>query len=703
MKKVKKVTITEGDIVDFSSYAGMYSNGARTAFRGRDGKIHRITATGDLPRKYTFDGNLVEWAEIKKITTGIKLGAFNQGIDEAGSIGKSAANAFAMDNPNRPKASTAWVKGAFKGKQVKVNALNKGREDQTSGFQARARAAQKEKEMNEAGTNSFRSAAKLTDYRLGEAYEHEYNKDAVDKEIKKDPRIKGREAKSIHAFLKGRTPKNKVTSEDTPGATDADRNPSMERDARKGRNRPQSDAERSKAAQKRDAAKGMKMDPSDIAKRAKIRAQFGEGGMDVASASPRQFNLDKVTPVTFSADDTAAKEFARIYTLGNRGDHRQGGPNATDERNSEKFWGMFDVESLRGGFAGSGESRYTNRKTGEKFVVDRSPNGKTFYGTDHHVSVEAAEVTEAVAKIACTKCDAVSTAAAWKKNNGTCPKCNKSTQGVAESKETQGMKKKYGVYSKGGSIDSQPAHKRKPIKTFDNAEEAKKYAARMRKQLSKGEKGHYKMSYTTKPITEGVLDDMDDDGFMAKRQLYDIAKAAVQLHKQIQDTDNLEPWIQAKITKANDYLETIYHYMEYKNVRAAGETADVMGPPDMDNMDAVGDAVATIEPQEAVIEDTDGATLDQWDILRMAYARKIIAPEQYEDPDDDLLAYAGEFAERLGVVDEIGSSDISIFMREFIADLRHMDIAVFGEKVGMYESDVRARKIYLKMINPLRS
>lgn len=655
MKKVKKVTITEGDIVDFSSYAGMYSNGARTAFRGRDGKIHRITATGDLPRKYTFDGNLVEWAEIKKITTGIKLGAFNQGIDEAGSIRKSAANAFAMDNPNRPKASTAWVKGAFKGKQAKVNALNKGREDQTSGFQARARAAQKEKEMNEAGTNSFRSAAKLTDYRLGEAYEHEYNKDAVDKEIKKDPRIKGREAKSIHAFLKGRTPKNKVTSEDTPGATDADRNPSMERDARKGRNRPQSDAERSKAAQKRDAAKGMKMDPSDIAKRAKIRAQFGEGGMDVASASPRQFNLDKVTPVTFSADDTAAKEFARIYTLGNRGDHRQGGPNATDERNSEKFWGMFDVESLRGGFAGSGESRYTNRKTGEKFVVDRSPNGKTFYGTDHHVSVEAAEVTEAVAKIACTKCDAVSTAAAWKKNGGTCPKCNKSTQGVAES-TTRGKEKQ-----------------------------------KMAKAIKEAK------------LTEGVLDDMDDDGFMAKRQLYDIAKAAVQLHKQIQDTDNLEPWIQAKITKANDYLETIYHYMEYKNVRAAGETADVMGPPDMDNMDAVGDAVATIEPQEAVIEDTDGATLDQWDILRMAYARKIIAPEQYEDPDDDLLAYAGEFAERLGVVDEIGSSDISIFMREFIADLRHMDIAVFGEKVGMYESDVRARKIYLKMINPLRS
>ena len=37
------------------------------------------------------------------------------------------------------------------------------------------------------------------------------------------------------------------------------------------------------------------------------------------------------------------------------------------------------------------------------------------------------------AKIACLKCDEVSTEKAWQKNNGTCPKCKKSTQGVAES------------------------------------------------------------------------------------------------------------------------------------------------------------------------------------------------------------------------------------------------------------------------------
>lgn len=35
-------------------------------------------------------------------------------------------------------------------------------------------------------------------------------------------------------------------------------------------------------------------------------------------------------------------------------------------------------------------------------------------------------------KIGCTECDEVSTETAWEKNDGSCPKCNNSTQGVAE-------------------------------------------------------------------------------------------------------------------------------------------------------------------------------------------------------------------------------------------------------------------------------
>ena len=65
---------------------------------------------------------------------------------------------------------------------------------------------------------------------------------------------------------------------------------------------------------------------------------------------------------------------------------------------------------------------------------------------------------------------------------------------------------------------------------------------------------------------EGVLDATDEDGWMAKKQLYKLAKYSVQLHGMINDTDNLEPWVQAKITKACDYIGAVKHYMEYSEV-----------------------------------------------------------------------------------------------------------------------------------------
>lgn len=56
----------------------------------------------------------------------------------------------------------------------------------------------------------------------------------------------------------------------------------------------------------------------------------------------------------------------------------------------------------------------------------------------------------------------------------------------------------------------------------------------------------------------------DDEGAMAKADLYKAAKYAYRLFKKIQDTDQLESWVQAKIVKAADYLASVYHYMEYE-------------------------------------------------------------------------------------------------------------------------------------------
>lgn len=56
----------------------------------------------------------------------------------------------------------------------------------------------------------------------------------------------------------------------------------------------------------------------------------------------------------------------------------------------------------------------------------------------------------------------------------------------------------------------------------------------------------------------------DREGAMAKADLFKLANYSLKLFKQIQDEDQLEAWVQAKITKAADYIASVYHYLEYE-------------------------------------------------------------------------------------------------------------------------------------------
>jgi len=61
------------------------------------------------------------------------------------------------------------------------------------------------------------------------------------------------------------------------------------------------------------------------------------------------------------------------------------------------------------------------------------------------------------------------------------------------------------------------------------------------------------------PIVPGI----DEEGAMAKRQLHDMETYARELSEMLTDETQLESWVQAKLTKAADYLKTVKHYVEY--------------------------------------------------------------------------------------------------------------------------------------------
>jgi len=76
------------------------------------------------------------------------------------------------------------------------------------------------------------------------------------------------------------------------------------------------------------------------------------------------------------------------------------------------------------------------------------------------------------------------------------------------------------------------------------------------------------------------LEPVDDhEAAMARAQLYKLAKYSAKLFNMIEEGEELEGWVQAKLTKASDYVSAVYHYLEYE--RFAQEQVD-LGPRDFE-------------------------------------------------------------------------------------------------------------------------
>jgi len=56
----------------------------------------------------------------------------------------------------------------------------------------------------------------------------------------------------------------------------------------------------------------------------------------------------------------------------------------------------------------------------------------------------------------------------------------------------------------------------------------------------------------------------DNEGAMARADLYKLANYSLKLFKMMDANTQLEGWVQAKITKAADYVASVYHYLEYE-------------------------------------------------------------------------------------------------------------------------------------------
>ena len=61
-----------------------------------------------------------------------------------------------------------------------------------------------------------------------------------------------------------------------------------------------------------------------------------------------------------------------------------------------------------------------------------------------------------------------------------------------------------------------------------------------------------------------IPSERDHEGKMARADLFKLAQYSFKLFKMLDDNQQLDGWVQAKITKAADYIASVYHYLEYE-------------------------------------------------------------------------------------------------------------------------------------------
>jgi hypothetical protein len=225
----------------------------------------------------------------------------------------------------------------------------------------------------------------------------------------------------------------------------------------------------------------------------------------------------------------------------------------------------------------------------------------------------------------------------------------------------------------------------------------------------------------------GIVDrgEYDQEGDMAKDDLATIIRAARKLTGMLDDNENMPEWVQSKINKAADYVDTAADYIEsnkqgmaegiadLKNIdpgELAGSTlggiagymaGDAVGGPMVGfGAAGVGSAIGGALAKEGMLDNPgqEDSPVAQAIIRRILLQRTDLlakhGPEKVGQAVDEVADFVGD-------VDEIGSSDVSGWVRHVEQMLGNMmDEAKYqGREVALgkpMRGDVAKFKVYVR-------
>ena len=132
----------------------------------------------------------------------------------------------------------------------------------------------------------------------------------------------------------------------------------------------------------------------------------------------------------------------------------------------------------------------------------------------------------------------------------------------------------------------------------------------------------------------------DHEVQMARSDLYKIAKYSIKLHemmKGVTEEQGIEGWVQSKITKASDYLSSVYHYLDYE-MKFDEMTEAKKAKPDFADIDGDGDKKEPMKKAAKDKKEKDGGDKKKKDLSKVPpQLRKSMENESYEDDLRNLL------------------------------------------------------------------
>ena len=207
-----------------------------------------------------------------------------------------------------------------------------------------------------------------------------------------------------------------------------------------------------------------------------------------------------------------------------------------------------------------GHRKFWNRQKGQALALDKmhQPHRRVAkVGTGDANAKDAAyrkligEDTAEKPKVAhCSQCGKGFSAAGLKPPHHT---------GFSHCKDHKGMK----IVAEGKKAERMIKHVEKSEEDSGKSKAvAKKIAyATANKRGMLDNKNKKKTVKEAHMVTMHVEDDHEVS--MAQGDLYEMAKKAIALHKMLDSVDQLEGWVQAKITLAADYISTVHDYLDH--------------------------------------------------------------------------------------------------------------------------------------------